>query len=88
MVQLNAQTLVTYGIAIVVPILFLSFRLRSAKSKPTPVPEESSTKPLKPIMQAPNADLAPPKDDPFTVEELAQYTGEDPSKPIYVAIKV
>ena len=31
--------------------------------------------------------LNPPKDDPISVEELAQYNGSDPSKPIYVAIK-
>lgn len=31
--------------------------------------------------------LAPPKDDPITKEELAKCDGEDPSKPIYVAIK-
>jgi len=38
-------------------------------------------------MQAARTDLAPPKDDPFTTEELKQYDGSDPSKPIYVAIK-
>ncbi|PCH35984.1 cytochrome b5 [Wolfiporia cocos MD-104 SS10] len=38
-------------------------------------------------MQPPRTDLAPPKDDPITVEELKQYDGSDPSKPIYVAIK-
>ncbi|WFD38870.1 uncharacterized protein MJAP1_001834 [Malassezia japonica] len=29
----------------------------------------------------------PPKDDPFTPEQLAQYNGADPSKPVYVAVK-
>ncbi|PWN32194.1 cytochrome b5 [Meira miltonrushii] len=29
----------------------------------------------------------PPKDDPFTAEELAQYNGSDESKPVYVCIK-
>jgi membrane-associated progesterone receptor component len=38
-------------------------------------------------MQAPREDLAPPKDDPFTTEQLRQYDGSDPSKPIFVAIK-
>ncbi|KAI8992934.1 progesterone binding protein [Trametes punicea] len=38
-------------------------------------------------MQPPRTDLAPPKDDPFTVEQLKQYDGSDSSKPIYVAIK-
>jgi len=31
--------------------------------------------------------LAPPKDDPITVEELALHDGSDPTKPIWVAIK-
>ena len=44
-------------------------------------------KPLKTIMQPPRDDLAPPKDDPFTLEELKRYDGSDASKPIYVAIK-
>ncbi|KAH7911015.1 cytochrome b5-like heme/steroid binding domain-containing protein [Hygrophoropsis aurantiaca] len=38
-------------------------------------------------MQPPRNDLDPPKDDPFTAEELSQYNGSDPNKPIYVAIK-
>ncbi|KAI0708911.1 progesterone binding protein [Cerioporus squamosus] len=38
-------------------------------------------------MQPPQADLAPPKDDPFTLEQLKAFDGTDPSKPIYVAIK-
>jgi hypothetical protein len=32
-------------------------------------------------------ELAPPRDDPFTLEELKQYNGSDPDKPIYVAMK-
>ncbi|KZT18020.1 progesterone binding protein [Neolentinus lepideus HHB14362 ss-1] len=38
-------------------------------------------------MQPPRADLAPPKDDEYTLAELTAYDGSDPSKPIYVAIK-
>ncbi|KZT10945.1 progesterone binding protein [Laetiporus sulphureus 93-53] len=38
-------------------------------------------------MQPTRTDLAPPKDDPFTVEQLKQYDGSSPEKPIYVAIK-
>ncbi|THV06998.1 cytochrome b5 [Dendrothele bispora CBS 962.96] len=38
-------------------------------------------------MQAPRTDLLPPKDDPFTLEQLKAYDGSDPSKPIYVSIK-
>jgi len=39
------------------------------------------------IMQAPREDLPPPKDDPFTLEELKAFDGSDASKPVYVAIK-
>lgn len=39
------------------------------------------------IMQAPREDLIPPKDDPFTLEELKAFDGSDASKPVYVAIK-
>ncbi|KAL6303507.1 progesterone binding protein [Sparassis latifolia] len=38
-------------------------------------------------MQSAKTDLAPPKDDPFTQEQLRDFDGSDPSKPIYVAIK-
>jgi hypothetical protein len=41
----------------------------------------------KSIMQPPRTDLAPPKDDPFTLEQLKAFDGSDPSKPIYVSIK-
>ncbi|ODN92025.1 hypothetical protein L198_05697 [Cryptococcus wingfieldii CBS 7118] len=39
------------------------------------------------VMSAPSADLAPPKDDPITLADLAKHDGSDPSKPIYLAIK-
>ena len=38
-------------------------------------------------MQPARTDLAPPKDDPFTQEQLREFDGSDPEKPIYVAIK-
>ncbi|KAF8585867.1 cytochrome b5 [Ramaria rubella] len=36
-------------------------------------------------LEAPS--LAPPKDDPITIEQLKQYDGSTPDTPIYVAIK-
>ncbi|KAG6827169.1 hypothetical protein H0H92_012905 [Tricholoma furcatifolium] len=52
-------------------------------------PSSQSSKPLKSIMQAPNPDLAPPKEDPYTTEELARYNGTNDAvgNKIYVAIK-
>ncbi|KAG7098037.1 hypothetical protein E1B28_000013 [Marasmius oreades] len=41
----------------------------------------------KSIMQPAKTDLAPPKDDPFTLEQLKEFNGSDPTKPIYVSIK-
>jgi hypothetical protein len=38
-------------------------------------------------MQPERTDLDPPKDDPFTQEQLKAYDGTDASKPVYVAIK-
>ncbi|KAL1915573.1 uncharacterized protein VTP21DRAFT_6697 [Calcarisporiella thermophila] len=37
--------------------------------------------------ESPPVSLAPPKDTPFTLEELAKYDGSDPSLPVYVAVK-
>lgn len=64
-------------------------RLRK-RPQPNSVPQNDkpqSTSEIKSVMQPPRTDLAPPKDDPFTVEQLKQFDGTDPSKPIYVAIK-
>ncbi|KAK7453327.1 hypothetical protein VKT23_012006 [Stygiomarasmius scandens] len=41
----------------------------------------------KSIMQPAREDLLPPKDDPYTLEQLKAYDGSDSSKPIYVSIK-
>ncbi|KAF8517622.1 progesterone binding protein [Gautieria morchelliformis] len=38
-------------------------------------------------MSQPATELAPPKDDPFTVEQLKHFDGATPDTPIYVAIK-
>ncbi|TFK44035.1 cytochrome b5, partial [Crucibulum laeve] len=84
--MLSIQSLVIYGLALVIPAAYLSFRLFS-KPPSAAVPAENTEKPLKSIMQPPRQDLAPPKDDPFTTEQLKAYDGTDSSKPIYVAIK-
>jgi len=39
------------------------------------------------VMSPPAVQLAPPKDDPFTPEELKKYDGSADETPIYVAIK-
>jgi len=53
--------------------------LTTSTTTPEPKPKN--------IMQPTRDDLLPPKNDPFTLEELRQYDGSDPTKPIYVSIK-
>ncbi|KAM5533750.1 hypothetical protein V8D89_012623 [Ganoderma adspersum] len=65
----------------------LLLRKRTQPSSPPQNDKPQTTSETKSIMQPPKTDLAPPKDDPFTVEQLLQFDGTDPSKPIYVAIK-
>jgi len=75
-----------YVVAFVVPIVYIFYRRRSSPIV-TAVIQEDNKRPLKSIMQAAREDLAPPKDDPYTSEQLKQYDGSDPTKPIFVAIK-
>ncbi|EIW83107.1 cytochrome b5 [Coniophora puteana RWD-64-598 SS2] len=82
---------VIYGIALALPLLFL-FRRHNTPPADAPAtqPTIQSEKPQEKratIMQPPRDDLQPPKDGPFTLEQLQQYDGSDPSKPIYVSIK-
>ena len=50
-------------------------------------PAEKSTMSTGSVMSPPRTDLLPPKDEPFTLEQLKQYDGSTAGKPIYVAIK-
>ena len=59
----------------------------ASQAHSTPQTEEKSASEPKSVMQPARTDLAPPKDDPFTMEHLKQFDVADPSKPIYVAIK-
>ena len=68
------------------PFVFLYHRYTSRSPTTRPENKEPDSK-EKTIMQPPKDDLAPPKDDPFTLEQLKEYDGSDTSKPIYVAIK-
>ena len=49
--------------------------------------KEAEDEQPKTVMQPENPELAPPRDDPFTAEQLKEFDGSDESKPIYVAIK-
>ena len=78
--------LLKYVFAFVVPIVYFYYHRHSSPTI-TAVPAEDNKRPLKSVMQAAREDLAPPKDDPYSTEELKQYDGSDPTKPIFVAIK-
>lgn len=75
-----------YLLVIALPAVFLAYRHWPRPLVPS-VPAEDPKKPAKSIMQPPKQDLLPPKDDPFTTEQLKEFDGSSPSKPIYVAIK-
>jgi len=91
MLSFTEYSIPIYALLLSLPLAFIYHRHFYLPVNQQPANHGSSTtdnnKPLKSIMQAPRDDLAPPKDDPFTLEQLKQYDGSDPAKPIYVAIK-
>ncbi|KAJ6573150.1 cytochrome b5 [Mycena vulgaris] len=80
--------LVKYALVLLLPAAYLARRYyRSSAPPSTPASSPEEEKPVKSIMQAAKDDLAPPKDDPFTLAQLKEFDGSDSSKPIYVSIK-
>ncbi|KAJ7642862.1 cytochrome b5-like heme/steroid binding domain-containing protein [Mycena rosella] len=73
------------SLLLLLPAAYLAFRYLRP-SPPARARNAADEKP-KTIMQPAHTDLAPPKDDPFTLAQLAPFNGTDPSKPIYVSIK-
>ena len=78
--------LLKYVVILAAPIVYIFYRRRSSPTV-TAVPAENNNRPLKSVMQPAREDLAPPKDDPYTTEQLKQHDGSDPTKSILVAIK-
>ncbi|KAG2154349.1 cytochrome b5 [Suillus bovinus] len=66
---------VIYGLVLALPLLYLvQQRTLSSSHQSPPVdskPEEKKS--LKTIMQPPRDDLDPPKDDPFTLDQLKEF---------------
>lgn len=80
--------LVLYSLLLALPVVYVTrFVFFSSSSTPASPPAAAQDKEPKSIMQPPKDDLAPPKSDPITLEELKAFDGSDTSKPIYVAIK-
>lgn len=72
------------------PVAYIYYHLYlkpTAQAPPQEPEEKKEQEEQKTIMQAPRTDLAPPKDDPFTLEQLREFDGSTSDKPIYVAIK-
>ncbi|KAF7362611.1 putative steroid-binding protein 3 [Mycena venus] len=85
---MSTSDLLKYALVLLLPAAYLARRYyHSAALTPAPDPPPAEDQPVKSIMQAPKDDLAPPKDDPFTLAQLKEFDGSDPSKPIYVSIK-
>jgi membrane-associated progesterone receptor component len=74
--------LALYGLTLAFP-LFLYPKLAARPALQGNKDEKKNTT----MMQPERTDLDPPKDDPFTQEQLRAYDGTDASKPVYVAIK-
>ncbi|KAE9390650.1 hypothetical protein BT96DRAFT_1024439 [Gymnopus androsaceus JB14] len=89
---LDERSLIT-GVILLTPLAYILYRSYSSSSSssstvsPNSTPSSTSEEKPKSIMQPARTDLAPPKDDPFTMEELKAYDGTGEGKPIYVAIK-
>jgi hypothetical protein len=90
---LSFRHVALYGLTLAFPLAILFHYQRSivdpkpdSEPEPTPPVEKRENNTIT-MMQPERADLAPPKDDPFTQEELKAYDGNDSTKPVYVAIK-
>jgi hypothetical protein len=93
---LSFRHVALYGLTLAFPLAVLFYFQRlivdpkpESEPEPTPVtpPVEKRENNTITMMQPESTDLAPPKDDAFTQEELKAYDGNDSTKPVYVAIK-
>lgn len=82
--------LALYGLTLALSLILYHRLTANPKptAKPTSAPQgDKAEKKNTTMMQPERTDLDPPKDDPFTQEQLKAYDGTDASKPVYVAIK-
>jgi len=72
----------------VLAVLTLTYFFLRPTSPASPQAEDTNSKPrTSSTMQPASDNLAGPLDVPYTQEQLKEFDGSDPSKPIYVAIK-
>lgn len=80
--------LALYSLLLALPVVYIARRtLASATPKAMASADVKKDEEPKTLMQPPREDLQPPKNDPITLEQLKEFDGSDPSKPIYVSIK-
>ncbi|KAJ7161916.1 cytochrome b5 [Mycena crocata] len=85
---MSSLGLLKYALVLLLPAAYLARRYyRSPTPLSPPATTAAEEQPVKSIMQAPRQDLAPPQDDPFTLAQLKEFDGSNPSRPIYVSIK-
>jgi hypothetical protein len=91
MTPLSFGQLAFYGLTLAFPLVIFYYCLTADSKTETKLasapPGDKDEKRSTTIMQPARTDLEPPKDDPFTQEQLGAYNGTDPSKPVYLAIK-
>ena len=83
---------ILFALLLAIPAILIYRSIFATQTITTPTAatsekNEKSEEEPKTIMQPPRTDLDPPKNDPFTLEQLKEFDGSDPSKPIYVSIK-
>ncbi|OBZ70969.1 putative steroid-binding protein 3 [Grifola frondosa] len=86
-IAMFAALVITFALALPFVYVLHSVLSRTAPPSLEAVPSRAPEEKPKSIMQPARTDLVPPKDDPFTVDQLKAFDGTDLSKPIYVAIK-
>ena len=79
-----------YGLKLAFPLILyhcLTVDPKSAAKSVSAPQGDKDEKKNTTMMQPERTDLDPPKENPFTQEQLKVYDGTDASKPVYVAIK-
>lgn len=83
----NVVAIYTSGLLAVLTLAYFILRPASPDSSQHQAEDTNSKPGTGNVMQPPNENLAEPLDVPYTQEQLKEFDGSDPSKPIYVAIK-
>lgn len=89
---------VVFTAALAVPVLYIVSRYQSSDDSPPDTNDEprpdtdtdngdDMSSNLIPASSNSLAPLPPPKDDPFTLNQLKEFDGNDSNKPIYISIK-